>query len=78
MVEFLGCYPTILMQKLIEATEDLNLCSQPSYRHPETLIFQKGGLPTSEQNRVLCAVKMKRVSQSCDFVSSCCKKITPR
>jgi hypothetical protein len=70
MLEFLGCYPTIWKQKLMEPTEDLSLCSQPSYRHPETLILQKGRVPTSAQNRVLCEMKMKRVAQSCDFVSS--------
>lgn len=54
----------VLSHNLMEATEDLSLCSQPSYQHPETLILQKGGLPTSAQNRVLCEMKMKRVSQS--------------
>lgn len=63
------------MQKLTEATEDLSMCNQPSYRDPETLILQYGGLPTLAKNRVLCEMKMKRVSQSCDFVSSCCKKL---
>jgi hypothetical protein len=63
------------MQKLMEATEDLSLCSQPSYGHPETLILQKGGLPSSAQNRVLCEMKMKRVSQCCNFVSSYFKKL---
>jgi hypothetical protein len=63
------------MQKLMVVTEDLGLCSQPSYRDPETLILQKGGLPISAQNHDLCEMKMKRVSQSCNFVSICCKKL---
>jgi hypothetical protein len=74
MVELGRRHLTICLQKLMETTEDFSLCSQPSCRHPEPLILYMGGLPTSAQNRVLCEMKIKRVCQYCEFVSSFCKK----